>query len=256
MPSVRIATLNLLNNPHGRWVDREPLVTDQAQALDADVYAFQEVDVRSDQVDRIVAALGTEYTKVVLANPDPASIKSLAFVTRLDVVEHDRCTTLEQGDLALRLFARAGGTSFSVTTTHFHFAPNRAGSACRQRQAEQLLTWLADDEPAVVVGDFNSQDGGGAIRTMKSRFQSAHEVVHGSEPSATHPTPLVHALDAEKAFGVPVFPDGVGAAIDFVFVDGSVGVAACQVAWDEGHPHEPNLYPSDHFGLVADLDIP
>jgi endonuclease/exonuclease/phosphatase family metal-dependent hydrolase len=248
-----VATLNLLNNEFGRWNDRAPLVIDQARALDADVYAFQEVDARGDQVTILRDALGPDYQAIMLANPDPASIKSLAIITRLDHHRVDECTTLEQGDIALRVSLGA----FDVTTTHFHFSPTKQGSERRRRQAEQLLTWLGTDgRPSAVMGDFNSRDGGAAITTMKTRFRSAHEVANGREPHATHPTPLVHAVDTEKAFGLPTFPEGDGAAIDFIFVDPRFDVASCRVAWNEPHPDEPNLFPSDHFGLVADLVVP
>src|SRR5688572_15423593 len=79
--AVRVATLNLFNNPHGRWADRESLVLAQARALDADVYAFQEVAARSGQLERLLDGLGAEYVGVSLDNPDPEGIKSLALVT-------------------------------------------------------------------------------------------------------------------------------------------------------------------------------
>ena len=257
---VRVATLNLLNNAYGRWPERAPLVVDQARRLDADVYAFQEVDARSRQIERIVDAVGTGYEAAVLANPDPGSIKSLAIVTRLPIAGRHELTSLEQGDLALRVDVDARGTApLRVVTTHFHFSPSRQGSARRRRQAEQLLEWLSHEGPArptVVLGDFNSKDGGAAVCTMKEHFRSSHEVANGREPQSTHPTPLVHALDTQRAFGLPVFPEGGGAAIDYVFVDETITVERCELAWTEPSAGEPNLYPSDHFGLVADLSVP
>lgn len=97
---VRVATLNLFNNSHGRWADREPLVHEQAAALDADVLTFQECDVLSDQLDRLVAALGAAYTFVAEPNPNPGSGKSLAIVTRLPVEARDTSVDLGAGDIA------------------------------------------------------------------------------------------------------------------------------------------------------------
>jgi endonuclease/exonuclease/phosphatase family metal-dependent hydrolase len=259
---VRVATLNLLNNTHGRWPHREPLVIDQARAVDADVYAFQEVDATSDQIERIRSGIsggggGGTYEAITLPNPNRTSIKSLAILTRLPVVDVARCTDLPADDLALRVDVEVGDQRLHVTTTHFHFSPTRSGSEVRRLQAEQLLRWLGPIEgPTVVLGDFNSRHSGSAIATMKQHFRSAHEHVHGTEPDATHPTPLVRALDVEKAYGVPLFPEGAGAAVDYVFVGGGVEVDSCAVAWDEPSADEPDLYPSDHFGLVADLRLP
>jgi endonuclease/exonuclease/phosphatase family metal-dependent hydrolase len=254
---VRVATLNLLNNPHGRWDDRAELVIDQAREVDADLYAFQEVAADTDQVERLRAGLGEEFAAVSLPNPDRSSIKSLAIVTRLPIVDETSCTDLPAGDLALRVDVDVpGGPIMSIATTHLLFAPSKRGSDVRRAQAERLVAWLDDAlEPTVLLGDFNSRDSGGAVTFLKQHFRSAHGHVHGREPDVTHPTPLVHALDVEKAYGLPVFPEGEGAAVDYVFVRGQVDIAACAVAWDLPSASEPNLYPSDHFGLVADLRV-
>jgi endonuclease/exonuclease/phosphatase family metal-dependent hydrolase len=257
MPALTVATLNLLNNPHGRWADREPLVIDQARALDADVYGFQEVAARSGQIERLLEGLGDDYVAVPLDNPDRGSIKSLAVLTRLAVAEHDGCFALENGDIALRTRLEAdGGQPLTFVTTHFHFSPTRAGSDCRRRQAGQLIEWLGSDpNPTVLCGDFNATGAGETIRLVKQHFRSSYEVLHGREPETTHPTPLVQALDPVKAFGVPRFPEGAGAGVDYIFVSEGLTVRACELAWTHPSAREPNLYPSDHFGLVARLEF-
>lgn len=253
---LRVATLNLFNNPHGRWADREALVHEQAAALDADVLAFQECDLTGAQLDGLVAALGPSYTAVRMPNPDSGSIKSLAVVTRLDVESEDGCTDLGSSDIALRV-RLAGG--IEVITTHLHFGPSRRGSEIRAVQVRKLLAWLGPVRPerrAVLCGDFNAGPRGETIKAIKQVLRSAHEEVHGDEPEWTHPTELVRIIDAQAAFGVPVLPEGRGHAIDYVFVSPSLSVRDCRVAFDRAAPHEPGLYPSDHVGLVADLEVP
>ena len=253
---MRLATLNLFNNLHGRWADREALVHEQAIALDADVLAFQECDLGGDQVDRLVGALGSRYSAVRLPNPDPTSIKSLAVVSRIDVVDHDACTDLGSSDIALRVRLANG---VEVVTTHLHFGPSRGGSEIRAVQVRKLLSWLGPvggDRRVVLCGDFNAGPRGETIKTIKQQLRSAHEEVHGDEPEWTHPTELVRIIDAQAAFGVPILPEGKGHAIDYVFVSPSLVVRGCRVAFDRPHPNEPGLYPSDHIGLVADLEVP
>jgi endonuclease/exonuclease/phosphatase family metal-dependent hydrolase len=255
MSDVRVATLNLFNNAAGRWPDRRPLVVEQAVALDADVYAFQECDLDGDQVAAVVAALGGSYTFVPLRNPAPGSIKSLAVVTRRPVVSHDACLDLGASDIALRVRLDGG---LEVVTTHLHFGPSRRGSEIRAAQVRRLLTWLGPvggDRSVVVMGDFNSTAAGGTVKAMKDVLRSAHEVVHGEEPASTHPTALVEVVDTEAAFGVPILPEGRGHAIDYVFVSPSVGVRSCALAFDRPSVDEPRLFPSDHLGLVADLAV-
>ena len=253
---LRVATLNLFNNVHGRWPDREALVHEQAAALDADVLALQECDLRSEQVDRLVAALGPGYEAVRLHNPDAGSIKSLAVITRVPIEGEDGCTDLGSSDIALRV-RLAGGVEF--VTTHLHFGPSRRGSEIRAVQVRKLLAWLGPvggDRRVVLCGDFNAGPRGETIKAIKRVLRSAHEEVHGDEPEWTHPTELVRIIDAQAAFGVPILPEGKGHAIDYVFVSPSLRILGCRVAFDRPSPDEPGLFPSDHVGLVADLEVP
>jgi endonuclease/exonuclease/phosphatase family metal-dependent hydrolase len=258
VPELTVATLNLFNNEHGRWDDRAPLVHEQARALDADVLLFQEVAAGSDQVDGILDALGAGYVAVPLDNPDPDSIKSLAVVTRLAVEAHDACTDLGAGDIALRVRVAAGdGAEVDIVTTHLHFGPSRRGSEIRAAQTRRLLAWLGPvaDRRVVVGGDFNATPAGDTIKGIKQVLRSAHEEANGDEPEWTHPTPFVHAIDAQAAFGVPVLPEGRGHAIDYVFVSPAVEVRACRTAFDEPAGDDPSLYPSDHIGLAAQVVV-
>jgi endonuclease/exonuclease/phosphatase family metal-dependent hydrolase len=252
---VRLVTLNLFNNEHGRWADRAPLVQEQAAALDADGFAFQECDLTGDQIERIVDHLGPGYNAVTLRNPDPDSIKSLAVVTRLQVADHDALLDLGSSDIALRVRFADG---LELVTTHLHFGPSRRGSEIRATQVRKLLAWLGpvtEDRRLVLCGDFNAGPRGETIKAIKQVLRSAHEVVHGDEPESTHPTELVRIIDAQAAFGVPMLPESKGHAIDYVFVSPAVDVRDCEITFDTPSGHEPGLYPSDHLGLVADVEL-
>jgi endonuclease/exonuclease/phosphatase family metal-dependent hydrolase len=256
MPDVRVVTLNLFNNAAGRWSDRVELVCEQARALDADVFTFQECDLGdgASQVAAVAAALGPSYELVPLRNPSADSIKSLAVVTRLPVEgEPDGCLDLGGGDIALRV--RLAG-DLEVVTTHLHFGPSRRGSEIRSAQARRLLAWLGPvgaGRGLVLTGDFNSAVTGESVKAMKQCLRSAHEEVHGDEPPWTHPTPLIDVVDTEAAFGVPILPKHGGRTIDYVFVSPAVSVLDCRICFDVPSPAEPSLFPSDHLGLVADL---
>ena len=253
MPDVRVATLNLFNNAAGRWDDRADLVLEQAAALEADVLTFQECDLDGEQVARVAGALGEAYRLVPLRNPAPASIKSLAVLTRLPVVDTDACLDLGSGDVALRVRL----PMLEVVTTHLHFGPSRRGAEIRAAQARRLLTWLGPigDRRVVLAGDFNSAATGDTVKSIKKCLRSAHGDVHGDEPEWTHPTPLVEVVDTQAAFGVPILPEHGGRTIDYVFVSPSVEVAGCRVCFAVPSPAEPKLFPSDHLGLVADLRV-
>jgi len=263
MADVTIATLNIFNNAHGRWVERGPLIAEQLAALAPDVCAFQEVDRFGDRVAEVVShanrMLGEDrYFMHLLANPQATSIKSLAVASRLAVVARDR-VDLEADDIAFRveLALDDSDTTFDLVTTHFLYRPSREGGEVRLRQAHQLLDWLAagTGRPTVVVGDFNALPVGQTIAAMKGRFRSAYEVVHGAEPETTQPTPLVYSLDAPKAFGVPELPPGRKDTVDYVFVSDEVEVVTAEMAFDQPARRDATLYPSDHYGLTASLQI-
>ncbi len=259
MPDLRVATLNLFNNRAGRWEERVGLVETQARDLDADVFAFQECDLRGGQVHAVVDALGPDYRLVTLANPAPGSRKSLAIATRLEIADSDGCVDLGASDIALRTRLVVAGRAVEVATTHLHFGPSRRGSETRAAQVRRLVSWLGpvDDRALVLAGDFNSEAHGDTVKAITSQLRSAHRVVHGEEPAWTHPTPLVEIIDTEAAFGGrPLLPGAAGHAIDYVFVSRSFSVRSCTVAFDHPAPEEPRLFPSDHLGLVADLHLP
>jgi endonuclease/exonuclease/phosphatase family metal-dependent hydrolase len=258
MSDVRVVTLNLFNNGAGRWGDRAPLVIDQARQLDADVFTFQECDLGSGQVRAVADALGPAYSLVPLQNPTPGSRKSLAVVTRLEVDAVDHCVDLGATDAALRVRLRAGAATADVVTTHLHFGPAPRDREIRAVQVRRLLAWIGptDRRATIVTGDFNGGAGGATVMAMKSGLRSAHEVVHGVEPAWTHPTPLLEIIDTRAAFGVPLLPDHLGHTIDYVFVSDVVAVRDCRVCFDRPSPDEPQLYPSDHVGVVADLEVP
>lgn len=260
MPAeVRVATLNLFNNDHGRWSEREALVHEQAAALDADVLTLQECDVHGDQLPRLVDALGEGYRAIVGHNPTPGSRKSLAVVTRLEAAG-DVCVGLGSGDIALRAQLRLPDSGeLEVATTHLHFGPSRGASEIRAEQVRRLLAWLGPippTRPLVLTGDFNATAAGDTIKSLKRPLRSAHEEVHGDEPEWTHPTPLLQIVDTKAAFGVPLLPEAHGHAIDYLFTSPAFTVVDCRIAFDRPADDEPRLFPSDHLGLVATLRLP
>ncbi|HEX2063071.1 MAG TPA: endonuclease/exonuclease/phosphatase family protein, partial [Acidimicrobiales bacterium] len=94
-----------------------------------------------------------------------------------------------------------------------------------------------------LVGDFNATPRSTTVRLLGEHLRSAYAAVHGREPPRTVPTPLRE-------------PDATsGIVIDYVFVSADVDVLDAAVAFDQPHPTDPRLVPSDHFGLVASVSF-
>ena len=105
----------------------------------------------------------------------------------------------------------------------------------------------APGDVVVVTGDFNALPDEASCAVMREAgFQSAHRAVHGVEPARTWPS----GIQAET-----MDLDGDRGCLDYVWVRGPARVVAAHVAANEPPPHDPTIYPSDHFAVVADLEL-
>lgn len=250
MSIVTVATLNLFHQM-GRWNERLPLLLDQFAALAPDVIGLQEVDLATDQgmlLCRLVnerLANPPRYRVFHLARPGrSAHAQAQAVMSRLPVEAHEGLDYLLHEGVAQRLRMRLdGGGVLDFYNTHLYHPPPAVEE--RLRQAERLLGWVDTRRGAaatVIVGDFNAYPGEPTVALMKSRFTSAHEVVHGGEPEKTWPTP-VNAFDQS--------PPG---CLDYVFAVGA-RVLDAGLAFDTPDAEDSTLYPSDHLGVMAKLEI-
>ena len=68
-------------------------------------------------------------------------------------------------------------------------------------------------------------------------------------------SPLIGALSDKYGRRPVIMVSCLGLAIDYVFVAPSIEVRDCRVTFDTPSANEPGLFPSDHVGLVADLEL-
>jgi endonuclease/exonuclease/phosphatase family metal-dependent hydrolase len=250
MSIVNIATLNLFHRM-GRWDERYPLLLDELTGLQPDVIGLQEVNLATDQGmsicrqanDRL--ADSPPYEIYHMARPGrSAHVEALAVMSRLPVEAHEGLDYLLQENVAHRLrFRLQNGAALEFYNTHLHYPPPAVD--VRLSQATRLLAWIdtwQDAEATVVVGDFNAYPEEPTVALMKTRFASAHEAAHGREPECTWPTP-VNTWDPS--------PPG---CLDYIFVDGA-RVLEAELAFSNPHPDDENLFPSDHLGVMAKVDV-
>jgi len=250
MSTITVATLNLFNRI-GRYEERQPLIIDQFVALSPDVIGLQEVNITTDEGMTICRLVNERldgsppYTIYHMGHQGKAAhSQAIAVMTRLPVEVHEGLDYVLQDNVAQRLRLRLdGGETLDFYNTHLHWPP--PATDIRLKQAKRLLEWADARRGAsatVIVGDFNAYEGEPAVGLMKGRFVSAHEAAHGREPEKTWPTP-VNTFDPS--------PPG---CLDYVFVDGA-RVLEAGLAFDRPDAADPTLYPSDHLGVAAKLDI-
>ena len=246
MARLTVATLNI-RNLADRWDERLPLLLADMSALQPDVLGLQEV-VYPLQQDRLIGAAGEgryesfrawagrpEYGNAMLVR---ASLAATATgVERLD---------LGLGRSALRLIVPVDGSLVVVAVTHLHHVPDDA--ALRDDQARQLIDWLEaapSTDGQVVVGDFNAEPTEPAAERMRSRgYRSGYAEANGAEPEVTWPSGL-------RAPGMDT--DGEPGCLDYIWVRGPIEVRGARLVFDRPAVGDGSLYPSDHFGLIAEL---
>ena len=244
---LHVATLNILNLAD-RWPERLPLILADMAALQPDLLALQEV-VFVMQQDRITGAAGEgQYTALRGWAGRPEYGNSLLVRSPLIAREHERLD-LGLGRAAHRVVLDLpDGATLVVAVTHLHHVP--ADEAARDAQAKTLIDWLAAgpaSDAVVVMGDFNAEpDEPTYARMTAAGFRSAYAEANGAEPAVTWPSGLqAPAMDT----------DGPPGCLDYIWVHGAVGVTSARLVFDRAHPDDPTLYPSDHLGIAARLEV-
>jgi endonuclease/exonuclease/phosphatase family metal-dependent hydrolase len=253
--SLRVLTLNILNLAD-RWPERLPLLLAEFGALQPDVAGLQEV-VYVMQQDRLLAASGEGDYAIRRAwayRPDEAGNSLLVRRPMADGLAPPAGD--ERLDLGLsRSAGRAeltlgDGLRLRLVNTHLHHMIGPEHEQHRAAQARAMLDRLAALPPVdatIVTGDFNADPLEPTYAAMlEAGFRSAFREANGAEPAVTWPSGLqAPAMDT----------DGEPGCLDYIWVRGVVSVRAARLAFDQPAVEDATLYPSDHRGIVAELEV-
>lgn len=253
MPTLTVATLNLHRRQH-RWRERRHLVVSQLIDMSPDLIGLQEVDrlgrqgtwLHNQINHRLTGTAHRPYHLVQQWRSHPLhSFQGLAILSRLPLISHDAVSLGYEGHVALRAnVALPSGQTLDFVTVHL-YAPSHAHEA-RQEQVMLLTGWLNSPGHVplrVIAGDFNELPDGPAIRQMKHTYRSAYATCYGREPLATFPTALVpHS-------------DGWTGCLDYIFISSGIKSLESRLVFDEPAVEDDTLYPSDHVGILATLQI-
>lgn len=247
MDRLHVATLNILNLAD-RWPERQGLIYADMAALQPDLLGLQEVVYVMHQ-DRLIGASGDgTYAAHRAWAGRPEYGNSLLVRAPLAATDVERLD-LGLGRSALRCrLSLPGGAQVMVAVTHLHHLV--PAEAERDEQARQLLEWL-DDAPAtdaqIVVGDFNAEPVEATYARMcAAGYRSAMADANGQDPAVTWPSGLqAPAMDT----------DGEPGCLDYVWVRGAVQVTAARLVFDRAAIDDATLFPSDHLGILAQLEI-
>jgi len=245
----RVATLNL-EQDQKRWEARRALVVEQLGAVRPDVLALNEVCMPLKTAHWIRDAarerFGLEYHLVQQTRVNGLSaVEGEALLTRFPILETGNFDYRTRDIVALVARLLAGGQPVDVYVTH------QVGSvfddSLRLYQAQQLLAWM-DSRPGIaariVCGDFNATLDMPSAALMATRFK----------PTQTDPTAFTPLAGVNGQVTHPDWPR-MDRCIDYIWVSDALTVVESRVCFNQAAPSDPTLWPSDHAGVWADLEL-
>ena len=245
----RVATLNM-EQDHKRWDTRRDLIVEQLGEIDPDLFAMNEVCLPRQSARWIQQAMleryGRRYALVQQTRVNGlSSIEGEALLTRLPILETGNLDFRTRDIVALFARVQAGMHVLDVYVTHLFMS--RGDESLRVYQAHQLLEWIAtrtDADARIVCGDFNASPEKPSAALMATKFR----------PTQTAPTAFTPLADDAGNISHPTWPR-MDRCIDYIWIDGPLRVATSTVCFNRAHADDATLFPSDHAGVRADLEL-
>jgi len=255
MPEVVVATLNLRNR-QDRWLARRHLIVAELLDTQPDLLSLQEIYrpigqarwLRNQVNSRISGSSSTPYRLIQKRRQHPIRgyFEGIGILSKLPVLSSDTLNLGYGGRIALRINVELP-TRETLDFVAIHLHQPADDREARLEQAMQLSGWLNDYSPVplqVIAGDFNEIPSGLAIQHMKQLYRSVFVESQGYDPIATYPTALTSRTD------------GWSGCLDYIFISGAVGeVRDARIFCKKASADDPTLYPSDHVGLLTELEV-
>lgn len=259
---VRVATWNLWWRFHN-WEERLPLVIDRLRAADPDVIALQEVwhDGDTSSAHVIADALGYEAAFAGLTEMAPGVQFGNAVVSRWPIAGTEtRPLPAEDKPDERRLVLRADIDGprgpLQVYSTHLNWRMDH--SHVRQAQVRAIAELIAESRPRtfppIICGDLNAEPQSAELHLLTGhREVAADGVVLMDVWQVCHPTEPGFTWDNANPYAASQLE--WNRRIDFVLVGWPKARAAGNPLTSSllGDTPTDGVWPSDHFGVVADL---
>lgn len=280
MTVLRVATINVWNKA-GPWLARLPLIRRELERLLPEVVGLQEVlrfrpdsqadaplTVSNDQATEIAEGLGFHLAYGVASDYGNGLKFGNAVLSRYPILAQETFVLpgAESGETRLLLYAlcETPHGSLPVFVTHLNWKFHHG--AVRQRQVLAIAARIAELSPIdgphlppVLMGDFNAAPDADEIRFLTGLCALEGKTVYfadawtfaGEGPGYTFDRVNHYALKAREP----------SRRIDYIFVRGPDRQFRgepmhAEVAFNAVEPGAAGpVWPSDHFGVFADLAI-
>lgn len=166
MKHITVATYNVC---HGRYAGYDwARIADLIHEVGADIVGFQEIDMFTDRtggldtISALTAATGFPHALFIPAMDYDGGQYGTAILSRYPMVESDT-QPLPSADYEPRAFGRvtvktADGTPLTLLNTHLSYESHDQQDIQFAYIADWMRKHLPEDTPAVLTGDFNTED--------------------------------------------------------------------------------------------------
>jgi endonuclease/exonuclease/phosphatase family metal-dependent hydrolase len=278
--TLRISTLNIWNKS-GPWPERLRLIRRELESLSPDILGLQEVlrympegaplalSAQNDQATEIAEGLGFNVAYALAADYSHGLKLGNALLSRHPILEEKAIALpgAESGETRSLLYCLLDTPDgrLPVFVTHLNWKFHHGSVRLKQVLAIadavfELAPVNAELLPAVLMGDFNA-----APETDEIRFLRGQHVVDGKSvyfadawsfagegPGYTYARDNDYAARAREP----------SRRIDYIFVRGPDRVfrgepitAKLAFSTPDSPPSGERVWPSDHFGLYADVVV-
>jgi endonuclease/exonuclease/phosphatase family metal-dependent hydrolase len=260
---VKVITINILFELE-EWEQRRMLLVNGLASEQADLVALQEANLTENTGDWLAEQLGMPYVQTVpFQKLSPHGIPyGIAILSRHPFIQQETLDLKSQGRFAQFVEIAPANQSLVFCNGHYFWHPGTHPE--RDKQVQRLLGWLAKlppKMPVIAVGDFNGTPETSAIKLMRQHFASAYATYNGREPDYTCPTPLARRNKRKflRHIGRNLIVNHTlipwQGTLDYIFFNQHLRVEDCRLILTKPASYSSSLYPSDHFGIVANLEV-
>lgn len=272
---LRLLTYNLLHDgPTSGFVnngtfleERLDMVVRELKQLDADIIALQEASEsrrHGNVPDRIAQALGFHMVYAPATNrifhlslldnaivgimgfKEGAAIVSRYPIVASEVFDLPRCRSRLEPRILLRADIDSPWGPVRVFSTH-----TARGDDCQTERVGELVRRDRAAGPSIVMGDFNTVETSKVLTILRDEagFVDAFRAANPNDPGAT----VWQRIEVDEPT--------VSRRVDFIFLSpgkaSSAVLRSSRIILDRPGrlPGGRALWPSDHYGVFAELDI-
>jgi len=280
MSVLRVATINVWNKS-GPWLSRLALIRRELERLEPEVVGLQEVlrfrpdaapdaplTVQNDQLTEIANGLGYQLAYSVASDYGNGLKFGNAVLSRHPIVAEQsfQLPGSESGETRSLLYTRCQTPHGDVPVFVTHLNWKFHHGAIRQRQVAFIAERVAElapiggpDLPPVLLGDFNAAPDADEIRFLTGLCALEGKTVYFADAWAFAGEGPGYTFDRRNSYAAKAREPS--RRIDYIFVRGPDRQfrgepLRAELAFNAEEPGGPEpVWPSDHFGVVADLAI-